>query len=116
MNEIIRAAIETYVLDTLSNGTADNLLQYKNIKLLNLIIGYSHHIAELMRCIKNEDVMFHEAAIANITPSIRNLMFAHDVSVILALSLLRTAHSISIKRFVLASSAAAYGLILIAIF
>ena len=94
---------------------SDNLLQYKNSKLLNLIIGYSHPIAELMQCIKNEDVMFHEAAIANITPSIRNLMFAHDVSVILTLSLLETEYSISIKRFVLASSAAAHGLILIAI-
>lgn len=68
-----------------------------------------------MQCIKNEAVMLHEAAIANITPSIRNLMFAHDVSVILTLSLLGTEYSISIKRFVLASSAAAHGLILIAI-
>jgi nucleoside-diphosphate-sugar epimerase len=78
-------------------------------------MGYSHQIAELMQCIKNEDVMFHEAAIANITLSIGNLMFAHDVSVILTLSLLETEYSISIKRFVLASSAAAHGLILTAI-
>ena len=107
--------IETYVMDTLSNGTSDNLLQYKNSKLLNLIIGYSHHIAELTQCIKNEAMLLHEAAIANITPSIRNLMFAHDVSVILTLSLLGTEYSISIKRFVLASCPPAHGLILIAI-
>jgi len=39
VDELIARGIETYVIDNLSTGSADNLAQHKDNRLLHLIVG-----------------------------------------------------------------------------
>jgi UDP-glucose 4-epimerase len=111
VDELIRRKVETYVVDDLSTGTLDNLSQHEGSDLLHVVVGDARRIDKLLAGVRNIDVLFHEAAIANVLRSVREPMVVHDVNVTMALQAMNYCVANSIRRFVFASSAAVYGVI-----
>jgi UDP-glucose 4-epimerase len=111
VDELIRRGIETYVIDNLTTGSLDNLAQCVNNKLLHIKIGNISDIQELMDDVKDIDIVFHEAAIANVLISIENPILVNDINVNSTLKLLEYCRKYNVKRFIFASSAAVYGVI-----
>jgi UDP-glucose 4-epimerase len=111
VDELIRRKVETYVVDDLSTGTLENLRQHEGNDLLHVVVGDGRRIDELLAGIEKIDVLFHEAAIANVLRSVKEPMVVHDANVTMALRVMNYCVANSIRRFVFASSAAVYGVI-----
>jgi UDP-glucose 4-epimerase len=111
VDELIRRKVETYVVDDLSTGTLENLRQHEGNDLLHVVIGDGRKIDKLLAGVGNIDVLFHEAAIANVLRSVKEPMVVHDANVTMALQTMNYCVANSIRRFVFASSAAVYGVI-----
>ncbi|HEX2557276.1 MAG TPA: NAD-dependent epimerase/dehydratase family protein [Nitrososphaera sp.] len=110
VDELIARGIETYVIDNLSTGSADNLVQHKDNRLLHLIVGDARETEMLLQD-TNIDIVFHEAAIASVPKSVSHPMLVHDVNVNMTLQLLNYCVKAGVKRFIFASSAAVYGIL-----
>jgi UDP-glucose 4-epimerase len=108
---LIGRGIETYVIDNLTTGSLDNLVQHANNELLHIVRGRISNMNKLMGDLKDIDVVFHEAAIANIQASIENPILVNDVNVNSTLKVLDYCIKHNIKRIVFASSAAVYGVV-----
>ncbi len=111
VDSLLDQGVETFVIDNLSTGSLDNLARHNNNKLLHVIIEDAQNIAELLSDVDGIDVMFHEAAIANVLRSVTEPMVVHDVNVNLSLKMMNFCVKKNIKRLVFASSAAVYGII-----
>jgi len=111
VDELIRRKVETYVIDDLSTGTLENLRQHEGSDLLHVVVGDGRRIGELLAGVDNIDVLFHEAAIANVLRSVKEPMVVHDVNVTMALETMNFCVANRVRRFVFASSAAVYGVI-----
>ncbi len=109
VDRLVGCGIETYVIDNLTTGSLDNLVQHAKNELLHIVIGDISNINELMGDLKDIDVVFHEAAIANIQTSIENPILVNDVNVNSTLKVLDYCIKHNIRRIVFASSAAVYG-------
>jgi UDP-glucose 4-epimerase len=110
VDELIARGIETYVIDNLSTGSIDNLIQHQGSSLLHLIVGDVRE-SEMLLHDTNIDVVFHEAAIASVPKSVSHPMLVHDVNVNMTLQLLNYCVKAGIKKFIFASSAAVYGIL-----
>jgi nucleoside-diphosphate-sugar epimerase len=111
VDELIRRKVETYVVDDLSTGTLENLRQHEGSDLLHVVVGDGRKIDKLLAGVDNIDVLYHEAAIANVLRSVKEPMVVHDANVTMALQTMNFCVANSIRRFVFASSAAVYGVI-----
>jgi nucleoside-diphosphate-sugar epimerase len=58
---------------------------------------------------KDVDVVFHEAALASVTQSVKDPIRTNDINVGGTLNLLKASFDLGVKRFIFASSAAIYG-------
>lgn len=109
VDELIKMGIETFVIDNLSTGSLENLKQHKANKLLHLIVGDARNIKQFLDSVIDIDVVFHEAAIANVARSISEPLVVHDVNVNMTLEVMNFCVKNKVKRFIFASSAAVYG-------
>jgi UDP-glucose 4-epimerase len=109
VDELIRRRVETYVIDDLSTGNLENLSQHEGSDLLHVVVGDGRKIDQLLAGVDYIDVLFHEAAIANVLRSVKEPMVVHDVNVNMALQTMNFCLARKIRRFVFASSAAVYG-------
>lgn len=110
VDELVARGIETHVIDNLSTGTLDNLVQHRSNSLLHFMAGDAREAEALLQD-TNVDVVFHEAAIASVPKSVSHPMLVHDVNVNMTLQLLNYCVKAGVKRFVFASSAAVYGML-----
>jgi UDP-glucose 4-epimerase len=111
VDELIRRKVETYVVDDLSTGKLENLRQHEGSDILHVVVGDGRNIDKLLAGVDDIDVLFHEAAIANVLRSVKEPMVVHDVNVTMALGTMNFCVAKGIRRFVFASSAAVYGVI-----
>jgi UDP-glucose 4-epimerase len=109
VDELITRGIETVVIDDFTTGSADNLRQHRDSKLLRVLTGEAAHIGHLLPDIEDVDVVFHEAAIASVPRSVTDPLLVHNVNVNASLEVMAFCVSRRIKRLVFASSAAVYG-------
>jgi len=58
---------------------------------------------------KDMDAVFHEAALASVTFSVKNPILSNDINVGGTVNLLKASSDLGVKRFIFASSAAIYG-------
>jgi len=110
VDELLTRGIETYVIDNLSTGSLDNLVQHRNNNLLHFMAGDARGAETLLQN-TNIDVVFHEAAIASVPKSVSHPMLVHDVNVNMTLQLMNYCVKAGVKRFIFASSAAVYGIL-----
>jgi nucleoside-diphosphate-sugar epimerase len=111
VEELIRRNIETYVIDDLSTGRLENLDAHRENELLHIVVGDGRKIMELLGDVQNIDILYHEAAIANVLLSVRDPMAVHDVNVNMSLEVMNFCREKEIRRIVFASSAAVYGIL-----
>jgi len=109
VDELVRRKVETYVVDDLSTGRLENLGQHEGSDLLHVVVGDGRRIDRLLAEVDHIDVLFHEAAIANVLRSVKEPIVVHDVNVNMTLQTMNFCLAKKIRRFVFASSAAVYG-------
>jgi UDP-glucose 4-epimerase len=111
VEELIRRNVETYVVDDLSTGRLQNLEAHRKNDLLHIVVGDGRKIRELLADVRDVDILYHEAAIANVLRSVRDPMVVHDVNVNMSLEIMNFCREREIRRIVFASSAAVYGIL-----
>ena len=109
VDELLKKNVETFVLDNMSTGSIENLVEHKNNKLLHIRSGDIKNIGKLLSDVESADVIFHEAAIASVPRSVEEPILVHDVNVNSTLEVLDYCLKKKVKRFIFASSAAVYG-------
>ena len=100
---------EVKVIDDLSYGFMENLVQHKNNKDLHFVKGDIRNLEDVKEAVKDVDAVFHEAGLVGIVVSVKNPVLTHEVNVTGTLNLLKASSEQGVKRFVFASSAAVYG-------
>jgi UDP-glucose 4-epimerase len=116
---LVSRGVETYVIDDLSTGSISNISHLLDkqkgshakcgIGRLHLIIGDMRNIHTLLNHVTDIDIIFHEAAIANVIKSIDDPIGVNDINVVCTLKVLDFALKRGIPKFLFASSAAVYG-------
>lgn len=117
VERLVAHNIETYVIDDLSTGSIDNISHLMESisrdnnrkKDIHFVRGDIRNINSLMHDVKEIDVIFHEAAIANVKKSIEDPIAINDANVVCTLKVLDFALKKDIPKFIFASSAAVYG-------
>ena len=111
VEELVAREIETVVIDDFSTGTAENLAASTAKRgLVSVVKGDARDARKLLKGL-SFDIVFHEAAIASVPRSITEPEKVHDVNVNMTIDLLNYCVHSGVKRFIFASSAAAYGVI-----
>ena len=111
VDKLLERGIETYVIDNMSTGSVDNLARHASNRIFHPIIGNVNDIHNLMNDVEGVDILFHEAAIVDVTKSVENPILINDVNMNSTMKLMDYCLTHSVKRFVFASSAAVYGMV-----
>ena len=97
------------VLDNFSTGFRCNLAHLESDHQVEVIEGDASDRATVERVMDGVDVVFHHAAMASVPRSIREPELCHAWCATSTVQLLNAASRGSARRFVLASTSAAYG-------
>jgi UDP-glucose 4-epimerase len=97
------------VIDNLRTGSLANINRQQNKKNLNFVEGDIRDINLVKKTLKDVEVVFHEAALANVTFSVKDPILTNQINVEGTLNLLKASCDLNVKRFIYASSAAVYG-------
>ncbi|MDQ6724061.1 MAG: NAD-dependent epimerase/dehydratase family protein [Thermoproteota archaeon] len=109
VDSLLDRGIETYVIDDLSTGNLNNLSKNKNNKLLQIKIGDISNIAQILKNVKDIDVVFHEAAIASVAKSVQDPKSVFKTNVSSSMEVLDFCVNTKVKKLIFASSSAVYG-------
>jgi nucleoside-diphosphate-sugar epimerase len=97
------------VLDNFSTGARKNLEHLQGDADVEVIAGDASDADVVERAIRDVDIVFHEAAMASVPRSVREPDLCHAWCATSTIQLLRLAAEGKVRRFVLASTSAAYG-------
>ncbi|MCC5636687.1 NAD-dependent epimerase/dehydratase family protein [Nostoc sp. CHAB 5844] len=107
VEELVTRGYYVRILDNFSTGKLENLLgvppRWEWIK------GDVTNFAQVKAATQGCDYVFHQAAIANISESLRDWVGTHRVNYGGTVNVLKAAHCCGVQRVVFASSAAVYG-------
>ena len=115
---LVSRGVETYVIDNLDTGSLSNVshllddqkdTKEDNRGRLHVIIGDIRNIDKLLHHVTDVDIIFHQAAMANVKKSIDDPIAVNDVNVVCTLKVLNFALKMGVSKFLFASSAAVYG-------
>lgn len=95
------------VFDNFSTGILENLSTVQSS--IQLIKGDILDRDLLRQACQNIDFVFHQAASASVTASLKDPFIAHDVNVTGTINVLEAARLANVSRLIFASSAAVYG-------
>lgn len=97
------------VLDNFSTGSRGNLRHLQTDADVEVIEGDASDAQVVERAVRDVDVVFHQAAMASVPRSVREPDLCHAWCATSTIQLLRLAAAGGARRFVLASTSAAYG-------
>ena len=72
VDRLLKEGHEVTIIDNCSTGREANVAQHKNNKLFHFIKADIINFKEISSYFKNQDIVFHVAALADIVPSIVN--------------------------------------------
>jgi len=98
---------EVIIIDDLSSGKLENIAGFNNN--VKFIQGNILDADLLNESLDGVDFVFHEAALASVSRSIEDPLFANDVNICGTLNVLTAARDHNVKKVIFASSAAIYG-------
>ena len=104
VEKLLKRGIETVVLDDLSVGKPENLP-----KGAELITGDLCDRSTVQKTLSGVDVVFHQAARVSIRDSFRGFVEDAHTNVLGTVNLLKCVEGSGVKKFIYASSMAAYG-------
>jgi UDP-glucose 4-epimerase len=96
-------------IDNLDTGSPANIDQCRQKKNFHFVEGDIRDLSLVRKNVKDVDVVFHEAALANVMSSFKDPILTDQVNVDGTLNLLKASCDFNVKRFIFASSAAVYG-------
>ena len=108
VDRLVKNGIDTHVIDDLSRGNANNLINNKNKAHCHVHFENIKNLSHTLNKIHDIDVVFHQAAIVSIQKSISDPQLVHNTNVNLTLQLMDYCVQNRIK-FIFASTAAVYG-------
>jgi len=100
---------QVIVVDDLSTGHLENIQDLIKNHSITFIEGSVTNIDLLQKTFKNVDYVFHQAAMASVSLSIKNPVLTHDANVNGTLNVLIAARDNNVEKVVFASSCAVYG-------
>lgn len=106
VDRLIAEGSEVTVLDNFDTGKLDNVSGHKDLRIVK---GDIRDYALIRHTVEDVDAVFHEAALVSIVLSVKNPLVANEINVTGTLNLLKASSDLGVKRFIYASSAAAYG-------
>jgi nucleoside-diphosphate-sugar epimerase len=109
VDRLLTDGYEVTVVDNLDTGRLENIVHHQGRKELHFIKGDIRDFDLVKKIIKDVDAVFHEAALASVTLSVKNPLLTNDINVTGTLNLLKASSDLGVKRFIYASSAAVYG-------
>lgn len=104
---LVAAGCKVRVLDNLSTGFRDNLAPVESN--IDFVLGDAADADVVQDAVNGVDYIFHLAAMASVPRSIREPELCHAWCTTSTVNLLSAAAKANVKRFVLASTSAAYG-------
>jgi nucleoside-diphosphate-sugar epimerase len=108
-SRLLNEGLEVTVIDNLDTGRLDNLSHHKDREEFHFIKGDIRDHNLVKETMKDIDAIFHEAALASVTLSVKNPLLTNDINVTGTLNLLKASSDLNVQRFIYASSAAVYG-------
>jgi nucleoside-diphosphate-sugar epimerase len=109
VDRLLNEGFEVTVIDNLDTGHLKNIDHHQDNKKFHFIKGDIRDFNLVKETMKDTDAVFHEAALASVTLSVKNPILANDINVTGTLNLLKASSDLHVKRFIYASSAAVYG-------
>jgi UDP-glucose 4-epimerase len=109
VDRLLKEGFDVTVIDNLSMGRLENIAQNEDKREFHFVKGDIRDFDLVKNTMKDIDAVFHEAASASVTLSLKNPMLVNDINVLGTLNLLKAAVELDVKRFIFASSAAVYG-------
>ena len=100
---------EVVIIDDLSSGKVGNIKNLLDSNSVKFHRGSITDLPFLKRHIRDIDGIFHQAAFVSVPRSIEDPILNHDVNSTGTLNVLTAARDASIRKVILASSAAVYG-------
>ncbi|WP_380676948.1 NAD-dependent epimerase/dehydratase family protein [Salinigranum sp. GCM10025319] len=108
VDALVDRDVRVRVLDDFSSGTRDNLLDADADTGVDVIEGDVRDADDLDTAMAGVDVVFHEAAVVDVTESVDDPLGTHEINATGGLNVLDAARRAD-ARVVIASSAAVYG-------
>jgi len=109
VDQLLAQGFEVSVIDNLRTGRLENIAHHQGKREFSFIEGDIRDLDLIRNAMKDVDALFHEAALASVALSVENPILTNDINVTGTLHLLEAALNLGVKRFIYASSAAAYG-------
>ena len=106
---LVELGHQVIIIDDLSSGKMENMDKVLFGKKAEFVQGSITDPSLLKRLFTDADYVFHLAAVTSVPRSIDNPQASHEVNVNGTLNVLLAARDNSVKKLVLASSAAVYG-------
>jgi dTDP-glucose 4,6-dehydratase len=97
------------VIDDMSNGSKENLAQWKDDERFRLIMGDIRDSEEVNESLKDVDFVFHEAAKVSVPASVKNPTLTMDVNASGTCVVLDECRKADVEKVVVASSSSVYG-------
>jgi UDP-glucose 4-epimerase len=109
VDKLLNEGFEVTVMDNLDTGRLENIAHHQDREDFHFIKGDIRDLNLVREIIKDQDVVFHEAALVSVILSVENPILTNDINVTGTLNLLKASIDHHVKRFIFASSAAVYG-------
>lgn len=108
-DRLIEDDFDVTVIDDLRTGSLANISHNREKKNFHFAEGDIRNINLVRKTLKEVDVVFHEAALANVASSVKDPIATNQINVEGTLNLLKASCDLNVKSFIFASSAAVYG-------
>ena len=108
-DRLLNEGFNVTVIDNLETGSLEKIVHNQSKKDFRFIKGDIRDLNLVKETMKDVDVVFHEAALASVTVSVKDPILTNEINVTGTLNLLKASSDFGVKRFVFASSAAVYG-------
>jgi UDP-glucose 4-epimerase len=108
-DKLMKEDFDVTVVDDLHTGSLTNINLHRDKSNFHFVEGDIRDINLVRKTLKDVDVVFHEAALANVSLSVKDPIATDQINVEGTLNVLKASCDLDIKRFIFASSAAVYG-------
>ena len=109
VDKLLAYGFEVTVIDNLSKGRLENIYHHQDNEHFQLVKGDIQDFDLIKKIMKDQDVVFHEAAITSVSYSVKHPLITNEINVKGTLNLLKSCLNSDTKRLIFSSSASVYG-------
>jgi nucleoside-diphosphate-sugar epimerase len=109
VDRLLKERLSVTVIDNLDTGSLEKIARHQGNEHFSFVKGDIRDYNLVRQTVKDADVVFHEAALASVTLSVKDPILTNEINVTGTLNLLKASIDLGVKRFIYASSAAVYG-------